>query len=93
MELDRVISPLGKADQVNLGVMVNTEVVFPAEMDFCSAFARTEFIALDQDEVDDTFFKSLVSGSLDIHITVDIAQPGIAVTVVFSLGRREHKTA
>jgi len=60
-------------------------------MDFCSALSRAEFIALDQDEVDDTFFKSLVSGSLDIHITVDIAQPGIAVAVIFSLGRRERR--
>lgn len=89
MNLDRIVASLRQVDQVNLSEVSDAQAVFMPEMDFCSAFAGPELVPFNKSQVDNSFFITHVSGTLDEDISFDITQTSITVAVIFLLFRRK----
>jgi len=82
MELNPVESLSRQFDNIEQSLSVDAEIIPLPEMNLCTSFSGSDFISLDKGQINDPFFISEIIGPLDEHISVDIAQPGITVTVI-----------
>jgi hypothetical protein len=69
-------------DQIKLSLSVQTEVITLSEMNLRPALSSPHFIPLDKSQIHDSLFISEVVCPLDEHVSIDIAQSGITVTVI-----------
>jgi len=82
MKLNLVIISLGESGEINLSVVINPQVIFLTQMNFRSAFLRSQLITLNNRQIHNSLFIAEICSSLDKNIPFDITQSGIAVTVI-----------
>jgi hypothetical protein len=85
VQLNDIASYFRQLYKIKLGLSINTQIIFFAKMNFSTPFSRTDFISFDNRKIDISLFKTVVADSLDKHISIDIAQPGITVTVILCI--------
>ena len=85
MKLGRIAIMPRQVDQVDLRVVVETQVVALAELNLQAAGAAAQLVPLDDHQVDLALFIALVLGALDEHVALHKAHPGIT-TVIIAVG-------
>jgi hypothetical protein len=92
VQTDNIVPSLGQFDKIHLRVSIDTEIIFSAEMDFCSSILSSQPIAFHNRQIDCSLFITHILGSLDKHISFHIVQAckRIAVILLF-LGEGETK--
>ncbi len=85
MQTDRIVFSSGQPYHVDLGVMIDAKIILFAEMYFGPTILGSDFIPLDDGKIYSAFFVSHVLGSLEKHISIDIAQSGKRVGIIFFL--------
>jgi hypothetical protein len=87
-ELDALLPFPGQDGELDLGVVVEAEIVAAAEVDLGLAALGPDAVSLDEGEIDLSLLVAQTRGPLDVDRAVDIAQTGIAVGIItFILGR------
>jgi hypothetical protein len=79
MEADALVPLGGQEGELDLGVIVEAEVVPLAEMDLGLAALGPHLVALDQGEIDLALLVAQVRRPLDVNGPVDVAQAGETV--------------
>lgn len=74
MQADIIVSSLGKLDKIDLSVFIHTQVVFSAEMNFCSAISSSQLIAHNDGHIDRALIEAQILSSLDKNISFHIIQ-------------------
>ena len=83
MDNHAVITFARQLDQIDLSVMIQTDIVLTAEMDFRPPFLGTQFGSFDEREIDRPLLVFGIRGGLHENVSDDMAQPSIAMTVIF----------
>lgn len=91
MDADQIISAFGQGFHIHLGIGVQAQEIVVSQIDFSPALSGTEFVSFNDEEVDNSFFKAKISGSLDIYISLDKTEAGIAFRVIALFARSECK--
>ena len=82
---DRVVALLREVQEVDLGLVVEPDVVAAAEVDLDPAVGRPETVALGDGRIDDAFLVTDVRGPLDEGVPGDVAQAGHGIVRVRGL--------
>jgi hypothetical protein len=82
MKLDPFKTFARKFDQIELRLSVDAQIIPLSEVDLRTTLSRPDFISLDKNQIDHSFFKPEIICPLDIHISVDITQAGITISVI-----------
>jgi hypothetical protein len=90
MELGRISVIRGEVHDVNLGILIQAQVIAPAQLDFDATVFGPHFVAFDDNEVDFALLIAQILAPLDIDIALDIAYAGITAAVV-ALGIAESE--
>lgn len=92
MEPDAVVTLPGHAGKLHQGHVVETEEVLPAEGELRPASSGLELIALDQGQVDNTFFRPEIRGSQNNDMPLDEGHAGETVAIIaVLLGEGEER--
>ena len=83
LQTDKIVSLLGQLYKVDLSVVIHTQVVFPAEVNFGPAISSSQLIAHNDRQIYRAFFKAHIFCSLDKNISFHIIQTQKGMAVVF----------
>jgi hypothetical protein len=93
MDLDLIESFTGEFDQIELSLSIDAEIIPLSKMNLRPALSCPQFISLDKSQIHDPFFIPEVVRPLDEHVSIDVAQTGITVTVVIcALCRKNQRS-
>lgn len=59
-------------------------------MNFCPPVSCADFVSFYNQKIHISLFKTVIAGPLYKHIPIDIAEPGIAVTVILCVLCRQR---
>jgi hypothetical protein len=92
MKLGRFSGPAGEVYHIHPRVVVQTQIIAPAELNFDAARICPDFISLDDDKVHLAPFVAQVLSSLNVDVAFNVAQADIASIVVAlrTLGKNEN---
>jgi hypothetical protein len=79
MKLHFPFAILRKLDKIDLSVAIDAEIVSFAKMNFCPALSSSQLVAFDDKQVHNSFFIAQIRCSLDIDISLDVAQPSKSI--------------
>jgi len=89
MDLYLIESLPGQFDQIELSLSIDAEIIPFSKMNLRPALSCPHFISLDKSQIYDPFFIPEVVRPLDEHVSIDIAQTGITVTVIICASCRK----
>jgi hypothetical protein len=90
MDLGRLAIRAGQGGHLNHGIVVEAEIVLPAELELEPSRAGPDLVARDDDEVHLSGLIAEVPASLNVHVPLDVAHPHIAPVIVAVRLSREH---
>jgi hypothetical protein len=82
VQLAQVAVAAREVHQIHQRVVVQAEIIFPAELNFRAPFPCPEFVARDDDKVHFSLFISKILGPLDIDISLHVANTGVTSAVI-----------
>jgi hypothetical protein len=82
VQLNDIASLFGQFNKIKLGLSIDTKIIFFAKMNFRTPFSCADFVSFNNWKIYISLFKTVVASPLYKHISIDIAQPGITVTVI-----------
>ncbi len=91
MQLYHIASLFRQINEIKLGLTIDTQIILITKMNFCPPVSCADFVSFDNGKIDISHFKTGVASSLDIHISIDVAQSGITFAVILCILRQNRQ--